>query len=658
MLLPGGGCRTPPQPPSPVSPAPISDTNKALSSIDEKYIDEALKMMGLDRTATGFKKDKIDDDYRLEIVQDSLHKPLELPALCDRIDKRWQDAKTLSDGLAIEIAHLGKWWAFTDTVATVAADFSLREVDDSPPELKLMLTRLLGAIYQSQSLLEKAFAGLSLQERQYLVKNILPHLLLKEDSSKDAFQTIAEKVEMRLAPPDAKPEQRGRDVIDPEEVAMLKLTLKINYEYLHQAGIVLASAVDDAITMLTTDEHRFTQTNGKDIVFYAETPYGTIIIGGAGDNVYDKDAVLIIDLGGNDRYLNRAGGAVGMNKPTVSIVIDLVGDDFYSSNKKFSQGSALFGIGILADLAGNDTYQAGHYSQGAAMFGIGILWDEGGHVGPPLQNCFDSFTADHFCQGAGGWGIGVLYNQSGDTRYFSRTFSQGLGYTLGAGALVDKSGDDYYIAAGTIQNDRPYSMSQGFGQGNRRIASGGVGTLIDCAGNDHYTACFYGQGCAYWYGLGLLIDNSGNDRYDAQVYAQGCGIHLSTGVLIDRGGSDFYNCTYGGNAQGAAHDLAVGILIDKNGRDTYVGMGNNQGSAITNSFALFIDEEGDDVYYTSKSGGQGYGGAARNYGSIGIFLDLGGNDFYSEESLNPGCGTRNNNKWTKGDKGAGIDTQK
>jgi len=200
-------------------------------------------------------------------------------------------------------------------------------------------------------------------------------------------------------------------------------------------------------------------------------------------------------------------------------------------------------------------------------------------------------------------------------------------------------------------------MSQGFGQGNRPIASGGVGTLIDYQGNDHYSAYYYGQGCAYWYGLGILIDNNGNDRYDAQVYAQGCGIHLSTGVLIDRNGADFYNCTYGGNAQGAAHDLAVGILVDKNGTDTYVGRGNNQGSAITNAFALFIDSSGDDVYYTSAKGGQGFGGSARSYGSMGIFLDLGGNDFYSEQYLNEDAKTGNNKKWLRGDKGVGIDTE-
>ncbi|MBI4712625.1 MAG: hypothetical protein HY762_04900 [Planctomycetes bacterium] len=572
------------------------------------------------------RKDVLDDPYRLEAVQESLDRPLEMPGQCDRIDQRWQNARMLSDALQIQIDQLGGRWLISGSnIAECPAGSGINfmrnvELDGiinrSPKEYQPVLKRLLYAIYESQALLEKAFEKLSVEERKYLVKNILPELILDGDKIKDDSQIEAEKVELRLAPVDAKPETHGRDTIDPEQKEGLKLTLKVNYGALYQAGMLVASAVDDAIEMLTTDEHRFTEMN-KDIVFSAETPYGLVVIGGIGNNTYNDDAMLIIDLGGDDRYLNRAGGVIGVNRPLTSIVIDLGGNDYYSSERKFSQGSALFGIGILADLGGKDVYQAGHYSQGCGIFGIGMLWDKG------IGN--DDFSAGIFCQGAG--------------------------------ALVDKAGDDYYLSAGTIQNDRPYSMSQGFGQGQRPIASGGIGTLIDSAGNDHYSAYFYAQGCAYWYGLGILIDNAGNDRYDAQVYAQGCGIHLSTGVLIDRSGSDFYNCTYGGNAQGAAHDLAVGILIDKNGRDTYIGCGNNQGSAITNAFALFIDGEGDDLYYTTPKGGQGWGGAARGYGSIGLFIDEGGNDFYSEEYLNPDSGTGNSRKWINGDKGVGIDTE-
>ena len=628
--------------------APIKPKFITLEEREKKYINEALAMM--DNAQPGFKKDLVDDDYRLEMVQDSLHQPIELVSECDMLDEKWRNAETMADALQIQIGQLGKWWTITPTENESPKTPGRTGIDivpiisKSPQELRPVLERLLPAIEESRLLLDRAFNELTPEHRKHLIKNIIPQMFLDGDKNKEGFQIEAEKVAIQLALPGAQTVTQGRDVISPEDVAMLRLVFDVNFGYFHQAGMSLASAMDDAIEMLKgIPPERLNQMTGR--LLYATTPYGPVIINGSQDDAYNEDALLIIDLGGNDRYLNHAGGSVN----GISVLIDLSGDDYYASNKKFSQGAGLFGIGILADLSGSDTYQSGSFSQGAGLFGIGILVDSG-----PGN---DTFSADTFCQGSGGWGIGILSDKLGDTKYCSRTFSQGLGYTLGAGALIDYAGDDYYISTGTIQNDRPYSMSQGFGQGTRPIASGGVGTLIDYQGNDHYSAYFYAQGCAYWYGLGILIDNNGNDRYDAQVYAQGCGIHLSTGVLIDRNGTDFYNCTYGGNAQGAAHDLAVGILVDKNGTDTYVGKGNNQGSAITNSFALFIDDSGDDVYYTSAKGGQGLGGSARSYGSMGIFLDLGGNDFYSEQYLNEDAKAGNNKKWLRGDKGVGIDTE-
>lgn len=662
LLFTAVSCAETPAMPAPTQEqAPVKQTETQPETkpllTEEDYIAEALKMMGLAAKDTEFKKDHRDDPYRLQMVQESLHKPLELPKVCDSIDEKWKTAGTITAALKIQIEQLGKWWALTNVPSAdeQTPAFDMKTLDGCPEQLKTPLTHLLCAMDEAQKDLDTAFNKLSPDEKKYLIANVLPDLILAGDSIKDVFQVEAEKVELTMVPPEKNiPEIRGRDQTFPEEVEGLKLALKIDYAYVHKAVLRISSELDNFIEAAGRTDVSGAQsaeapadavTGG--VLFYAETSHGVIIIGGKGENTYRREAALIIDIGGNDRYLCRAGGAIGMEKSAVSICFDLSGDDYYSCAEKFSQAGGLFGIGILTDLAGKDTYEAGHFTQGCGVFGIGVLWDKG--------QGDDYFSADHFCQGAGGWGIGILYNEAGDTRYFSRTFSQGLGLTLGTGALIDYSGDDYYIAAATIENSRPYSMSQGFGQGQRPIASGGVGTLLDRKGNDHYTAAFYAQGCAYWYGLGILIDDEGNDRYDAQVYAQGCGIHLSTGVLIERGGSDFYNCTFGGNAQGAAHDWAVGLLLDKNGSDVYVGRGNNQGSAITNAFALFIDNEGDDVYQTTKGGGQGYGGAARDSYSIGLFLDLGGNDFYSEEFMNTGCGNGNDKRWTKGEKGAGID---
>ncbi len=46
---------------------------------------------------------------------------------------------------------------------------------------------------------------------------------------------------------------------------------------------------------------------------------------------------------------------------------------------------------------------------------------------------------------------------------------------------------------------------------------------------------------------------------------------------------------------------------------------------------MFIDEEGRDGYLNKEPGNcRGYGNPRREYGSLGIFLDGSGIDFYSE----------------------------
>ncbi|MCK5578734.1 MAG: hypothetical protein KAI63_04340, partial [Planctomycetes bacterium] len=138
--------------------------NRSLEPLAEKYIDEALKMLGLTRQDPGFKKDHVSDDYRLQKVQDSLHKPLDLPGECDRLDENWRNMRTLSDALKLEIAQLGKWWAL-DKETDIDIKTQIPEINGlikkSPAEFRPILKRLLYAIYESRALMEKAFEDLS-----------------------------------------------------------------------------------------------------------------------------------------------------------------------------------------------------------------------------------------------------------------------------------------------------------------------------------------------------------------------------------------------------------------------------------------------------------------------------------------------------------------
>lgn len=384
----------------------------------------------------------------------------------------------------------------------------------------------------------------------------------------------------------------------------LELSMKVELTELFEAfSPVLSFLSGERLSMLKKDLLKRFPDNEAPVLFEDMTPAGKVIVGGTGPNVYQEDAALILDLGGNDLYLNNSGGTrAGI---PVAIVVDWEGNDRYLSKENFSQGAGLLGGGFLIDLSGADIFDALDGGQGAGFFGAGILY----HGSGP-----GTFRGRKFCQGTGQMGIGLLWNSMGDTVYNCAGQGQALGFFKGAGIVIDEAGNDYYQLGGLEPDFRDpskstVSMGQGFGKGLRQEekkdgVSGGIGLLIDGSGNDSYTADYFAQGASYYYGVGILDDLSGDDRYIAGRYAQGAGIHSSVGVLLDRKGDDFYYTSFG-VAQGMGHDYGVGLLEDAQGDDYYWGGTLVQGSATAGSIGLLIDKEGKDRYMC-KDKGQGY----------------------------------------------------
>jgi hypothetical protein len=344
---------------------------------------------------------------------------------------------------------------------------------------------------------------------------------------------------------------------------------------------------------------------------------GPIRIGTLGDDEYTGDFSLIIDPGGNDRYNIETGERPLGN--TVRVIIDGSGDDTYRG----SIGSGLFGVGFVFDGGGDDVYDGTALTQGCAAFGVGMVWDVAGD---------DIYRARSVAQGIGEFGIGALIDLSGGDVYKVGTYGQGLGSTSGIGVLDDRGGNDSYLSGGAqtdvLRYDDHYvTMTQGVGLGNRPVASGGIGMLCDRLGNDTYVADIFGQGVAYWLGIGALIDEHGHDRYTAYQYAQGAGVHLAAGYLIDRWGHDLYSSN--GVSQGSGHDLAVGVLFDETGDDSYVTEGLSLGAGNANGISLLVDMTGDDGYIARRSDVLGYSDQRRDYGMVGVALDLGGRDRYA-----------------------------
>jgi HEAT repeat protein len=356
-----------------------------------------------------------------------------------------------------------------------------------------------------------------------------------------------------------------------------------------------------------------------------QTPYGTFVIGGDGTNTYSGDFAAILDVGGDDRYLSRVGCGVGVLSHPVAAVIDYSGNDLYISGKSCDQACGILGFGGLVDLGGNDEYRAGSFSQGAAFCGAALFFDKSGN---------DTYRAQMFAQGAAACGMAVLADGEGRDVYDLGEYGQGFASTFGAAALVDGAGNDLYRAGG-LENDLPLrpedynSYAQGFATGSRPRGGGGFALLHDLSGNDFYDAEIYGQGVGYWYSLGCLLDDSGSDAYSTSQYCQGAGIHLAAGVLEDGAGDDHYISRYG-PGQGGAHDLAVGLLYDHSGDDQYLLSGGH-GMAINNSAALFLDGGGNDDYHVTVSAlGEGGTAEARGFGNMGVFVDAGGHDVYSD----------------------------
>ncbi len=343
-------------------------------------------------------------------------------------------------------------------------------------------------------------------------------------------------------------------------------------------------------------------------------------IGGTGNDYYEGEYQFILDFGGDDIYNLE----YNPEKPHGVIIIDLSGDDIYKAKSDFALGSGCLSVGMLLDFEGDDIYDAKSFGLGSGYFGFGILYDAFGD---------DRYDGDTHVQGAGTFGMGLLIDEDGRDIYNAALYSQGFGFVEGMGAIYDIKGSDSYYAGGkykdVLRYDEHYlSLSQGFGYGLRPFCSGGIGVIVDINGNDCYYSDIFAQGTSYWWSLGMIYDSSGNDNYQSYQYAQGTATHMSLGILVDDYGHDVY---FGkGLMQGCGHDYSCGLLLDRHGDDTYTAFDLSQAAGSANGIGALIDNEGEDHYFVkTKSNTHGYGNPRRSFGSIGLFMDLGGKDQYT-----------------------------
>lgn len=560
-------------------------------------------------------KGKDYDPFRLQEINYALNRPMTLPLVAEKMvsglhEQFQQNGKSLSglliqgmNGLDLEIAE--------------------QEKNTLPPRtFNEYVYGLIHELAEAAQTRNEALSDLTAAEIEFLYKGAL-EIFSMEPLEKKHEKSDSEKNE-------------GEEYI----LKFLNLATRVDLDKLIGASLNIARALRLDQLKGLTDVPGLENFSGDWIVDRSpelvrlSTPYGKVLVGGRGNNIYDEDAMLIIDLGGDDLYRNNAGASAG-NYP-FAMVIDVSGNDVYISSGNLAQGSGLLGGGFLIDLSGNDRYLSKSFSQGSGFLGTGALVDLAGN---------DEYLCHARCQAAGAFGIGILADAAGEDKYSAAIYSQGFGFVKGYGALIEAAGDDTYIAGGVYPSrpgpDKAYlSMSQGFGYGLRPWhsnvgASGGIGILADGGGHDTYIGDYFGQGAGYWYAMGILSDLNGNDKYIAARYSQGAGIHFAAGVLSDHKGNDEYQVDFG-VSQGCGHDLAVGFLLDHGGDDRYIAGSIAQGAGNGNGIGVLNDNGGDDEYFIREKGqGSGAYEKFRELGSFGILFDTGGGvDHYSSGAEN------------------------
>lgn len=474
--------------------------------------------------------------------------------------------------------------AVADAVVSIPVD-----VSQAPQPMREPLARLIGWIHKSKADVQAVLNELQPEDRRALVEALPRWAAEEQEVSFDFIQ--------------------GRGAARPQ---IIPLVDKLDLAYLRRSAVGLAAEVQRVATELAAVPDDLPET----LKFTVEGV--RVVLAGRGRHVHDVDAVdLLIDLGGNDLYRGRPGGAV----QGVSVLIDLAGDDLYTP-RDVALGGALLGIGIAHDLAGDDVYRAGNLALGAGLAGVGLFCDQRGD---------DVYDARALAQGFGQFGVGVSLDSEGHDSYRGELFVQGAARTQGVGWLVDQAGSDTYWAGGLVLNSplfatAHYSFAQGFASGYREDTggtAGGVGLLTDHAGNDHYLGETYMQAASYWHALGSLFDSSGNDSYTGTQYAQSSAMHLCAAYLFDLAGDDGYLMRFGA-AHAIGHDYGVAMLLDRAGDDVVAGRDTSPGLGVANGLGLFVDAGGIDRY----PGAPGQGQAARDTGSLGVFADLGGQDRY------------------------------
>jgi hypothetical protein len=305
----------------------------------------------------------------------------------------------------------------------------------------------------------------------------------------------------------------------------------------------------------------------------------------------------------------------------ILLSVDPGGDDVHADNAGGTTAIEI-PVALSVDLGGDDNYVCGAVRgacQGAGVLGAGVLVDGTGD---------DAYGATHNAQGLGYLGMGLLFDGEGQDAYQAYHSAQGTGY-FGYGALLDGSGNDAY-----------HILFDGQGYGG---VGGGVGVLADRSGNDVYHAepdvrelppeyqyrNYAGNGqpnTVVSFVQGASAGRRG-DGSDGHSWPGGLG------ALVDVMGDDRYQA--GAFAQAYGYWYGIGMMYDGAGNDEYKSVYYSIASGAHYSASAIIDEEGNDVFQQEQTIANSTAGAGVAFAwdyVVSLIFDRSGDDRYESNA--------------------------
>ena len=563
---------------------------------------------------------------QLPLFRQLMRQPLAAPCVAGRLLDDARRTVDSADGLFRWVTAIGG--IETTTVASPAADGDAATQDGDPLARGIAWMRPL-AIAQGIAWPPSLPGTDALPEP---LRGEIGRLLEAMGPSHRRLERALAQLPAGLTPPMLR-EQLAPGAVAPDRRSDLRHLLPLIDREALAAGML---GLVDGVQRL----YRFVVTAAAlpEVDWRMDTPFGAIVVDTTRrDNTHRLAApLLVLDVGGNDRYEFEAAPGAGH----LAVVLDHGGDDRYLARAAGADPSAAaLGYGLLWDTSGDDRYEAGGFAQAAALFGAALLRDDGGT---------NRFVASDHAQAYAFGGIAVLASGPGGDEFIAVTHAQASAGPEAVAVLIDRAGDDRYTLGNSpLARPSPQlpthntSMGQGAGRGLRASepdgpsAAGGIGVLVDLAGDDRYAAQVFAQGAGFHEGLGMLIDAGGADRFDAAWYAMGAAAHQAAGVLLKLGGgNDRYRATHS-TSLGAAHDLSVAAFLDDGGDDDYALGDLGFGASHDDGVAIFVDLAGADRYDVAAEACRAFGFAQGNRQGTApaLFVDRDG----AADRIPPAC---------------------